>query len=114
MLEELGFEFAPKLPGDRLGMLDAFEPRVRHLGEQRANRDDQPHVEQLGKPGDLRAERAPAQLWFGADEGDDVEVVADRRARQDVVGPDDLAGTLVVDPGQLDRIANEVQAFFGP
>lgn len=29
-----GFEFAPKLPGDRLGMLDAFEPRVRHLGDR--------------------------------------------------------------------------------
>jgi uncharacterized protein YecE (DUF72 family) len=29
-----GFEFAPKLPGDRLGMLDTFESRVRHLGER--------------------------------------------------------------------------------
>jgi uncharacterized protein YecE (DUF72 family) len=27
-----GFEFAPKLPGDRLGMLDTFESNVRHLG----------------------------------------------------------------------------------
>jgi uncharacterized protein YecE (DUF72 family) len=29
-----GFEFAPKLPGDRLGMLDTFESRVRHLGDR--------------------------------------------------------------------------------
>jgi uncharacterized protein YecE (DUF72 family) len=29
-----GFEFAPKLPGDRLGMLDTFESRVRQLGER--------------------------------------------------------------------------------
>jgi uncharacterized protein YecE (DUF72 family) len=29
-----GFEFAPKLPGDRLSGLDVFEPRVRHLGNR--------------------------------------------------------------------------------
>ena len=29
-----GFEFAPKLPGDRLGMLDTFESHVRHLGDR--------------------------------------------------------------------------------
>jgi uncharacterized protein YecE (DUF72 family) len=29
-----GFEFTPKLPGDRLGMLDTFEARVRHLGNR--------------------------------------------------------------------------------
>jgi uncharacterized protein YecE (DUF72 family) len=29
-----GFEFAPKLPGDRLGGLDVFEPRVRQLGDR--------------------------------------------------------------------------------
>jgi uncharacterized protein YecE (DUF72 family) len=29
-----GFEFAPKLPGDRLGILDTFEARVRHLGDR--------------------------------------------------------------------------------
>jgi uncharacterized protein YecE (DUF72 family) len=29
-----GFEFAPKLPGDRLGILDTFESRVRHLGDR--------------------------------------------------------------------------------
>lgn len=29
-----GFEFAPKLPGDRLGLLETFEARVRHLGDR--------------------------------------------------------------------------------
>jgi Protein of unknown function DUF72 len=29
-----GFEFAPKLPGDRLGGLDNFESRVRQLGDR--------------------------------------------------------------------------------
>ena len=29
-----GFEFAPKLPGDRLGLLDTFSSRVRHLGDR--------------------------------------------------------------------------------
>jgi hypothetical protein len=29
-----GFEFAPKLPGDRRSGLDAFEPRVRHLRDR--------------------------------------------------------------------------------
>jgi uncharacterized protein YecE (DUF72 family) len=29
-----GFEFAPKLPGDRRGGFDAFEPRVRQLGDR--------------------------------------------------------------------------------
>jgi uncharacterized protein YecE (DUF72 family) len=29
-----GFEFAPKLPGDRLGGLDTFEWRVRQLGDR--------------------------------------------------------------------------------
>jgi uncharacterized protein YecE (DUF72 family) len=29
-----GFEFAPKLPADRLGMLDTFSSRVRHLGDR--------------------------------------------------------------------------------
>jgi uncharacterized protein YecE (DUF72 family) len=29
-----GFEFAPKLPGDRQGMLDTFSLRVRHLGDR--------------------------------------------------------------------------------
>ena len=29
-----GFEFAPKLPGDRLGRLETFEARVRHLGDR--------------------------------------------------------------------------------
>jgi uncharacterized protein YecE (DUF72 family) len=29
-----GFEFTPKMPGDRLGMLDTFESRVRHLGDR--------------------------------------------------------------------------------
>jgi uncharacterized protein YecE (DUF72 family) len=29
-----GFEFAPKLPGDRLRVLDTFESRVRHLGDR--------------------------------------------------------------------------------
>jgi uncharacterized protein YecE (DUF72 family) len=29
-----GFEFAPKLPGDRLGGLDTFESRVRALGDR--------------------------------------------------------------------------------
>jgi uncharacterized protein YecE (DUF72 family) len=29
-----GFEFAPKLPGDRLGMLGTFESHVRHLGDR--------------------------------------------------------------------------------
>jgi uncharacterized protein YecE (DUF72 family) len=29
-----GFEFAPKLPGDRLGVLDTFEAGVRQLGDR--------------------------------------------------------------------------------
>jgi uncharacterized protein YecE (DUF72 family) len=29
-----GFEFAPKLPGDRLGVLGTFESLVRHLGDR--------------------------------------------------------------------------------
>ncbi len=29
-----GFEFAPKLPGDRLGLLPTFSSRVRHLGDR--------------------------------------------------------------------------------
>jgi uncharacterized protein YecE (DUF72 family) len=29
-----GFEFAPKLPGDRLGVIDTFESRVRHLRDR--------------------------------------------------------------------------------
>lgn len=29
-----GFEFAPKLPGDRLELLETFEARVRHLGDR--------------------------------------------------------------------------------
>ena len=29
-----GFEFTPKLPGDRLGMLETFASRVRHLGDR--------------------------------------------------------------------------------
>jgi uncharacterized protein YecE (DUF72 family) len=29
-----GFEFAPKLPGDRLGGLDNYESRVRQLGDR--------------------------------------------------------------------------------
>jgi uncharacterized protein YecE (DUF72 family) len=29
-----GFEFAPKLPGDRLGVLGTFELLVRHLGDR--------------------------------------------------------------------------------
>jgi uncharacterized protein YecE (DUF72 family) len=29
-----GFEFAPKLPGDRLGVLGAFESSVRHLADR--------------------------------------------------------------------------------
>jgi uncharacterized protein YecE (DUF72 family) len=29
-----GFEFAPKLPGDRLGLIGTFEERVRHLGDR--------------------------------------------------------------------------------
>ena len=40
--------------------------RVRHVAEQRAERDDDLHAERLGEVDDVRAERAPAHRRLDA------------------------------------------------
>ena len=65
---------------------------MRHLGEQRAERDDESHVVLAGDGHDLLAERAPPQLRLGADQEDDVAFAAGHgRGRHRRRRPHDLA-----------------------
>ena len=51
---------------------DGRRPRVRHVGEQRAERDDELDAELAGEAGDERAERAPAEARLAAEQQHDV------------------------------------------
>ena len=88
-------------------------PRVRDVGEQRAERDDHLHAERLGELDDRRAERPPAHRRLDAGEQDQVA----RRARDarlvDLdLGPRDLARAALDEPDPRAR-GLEVEELLG-